>query len=184
MFTYIVDEEVQLRLVDEGDAEAIFRLTDESRDYLREWLPWIDLTTEVGDTRNFIKMSKQMYAEGKGLNTVILYKGEVVGIAGYNEIDWRNKIAYIGYWLGEKYQGKGIMTRAAKGLTDYAFEGLGLHKVDIRAAEENHKSRSVPKRLGFKEEGKIRAGELLYGKYVDHVVYGLLKEEWERQKGE
>ncbi|MFB9973698.1 GNAT family N-acetyltransferase [Allobacillus sp. SKP2-8] len=180
MFTYEVDEEISLKLIDEGDAETVFKLTDQSRDYLREWLPWIDMTTEIGDTRNFIKASKKMYAESKGLNTVILYNGEAAGIAGFNEVDWQNKIAYIGYWLGEGFQGKGIMTRATQALVDYAFEQLNLHKVDIRAAEENQKSRSIPERLGFQEEGKIRAGELLYGKYVDHVVYGLLKDEWEK----
>lgn len=66
MFTYEVDEEISLKLIDEGDAEAVFKLTDQSRDYLREWLPWIDMTTEIGDTRNFIKASKKMYAESKG----------------------------------------------------------------------------------------------------------------------
>ena len=136
MFTYEVDEEISLKLIDEGDAEAVFKLTDQSRDYLREWLPWIDMTTEIGDTRNFIKASKKMYAESKGLNTVILYNGEAAGIVGYNEVDWQNKIAYIGYWLGEGFQGKGIMTRATKALVDYALEQLNLHKVDIRAAEE------------------------------------------------
>lgn len=102
------------------------------------------------------------------------------GIVGYNEVDWQNKIAYIGYWLGEGFQGKGIMTRATKALVDYAFEQLNLNKVDIRAAERNKKSRSIPERLGFQQEGKIRAGELLYGKYVDHVIYGMLKNEWEK----
>lgn len=49
------------------------------------------MTTEIGDTRNFIKASKKMYAESKGLNTVILYNGEAAGIVGYNEVDWQNK---------------------------------------------------------------------------------------------
>jgi ribosomal-protein-serine acetyltransferase len=103
-----------------------------------------------------------------------------VGVAGFNSINWSNKTAYIGYWLGEGFQGNGIMTKVAKALTDYAFIELGLNKVEIRAAVENKKSRSIPERLGFKNEGCIRQAEWLYDHYVDHVVYGILADEWDR----
>lgn len=63
-------------------------------------------------------------------------------------INWSNKTAYIGYWLGEEFQGNGIMTKVAKTLTDYAFNELNLNKVEIRAAVENEKSRAIPERLG------------------------------------
>lgn len=70
------------------------------------------------------------------------------------------------------------MTSVSKALTDYAFTELKLNKVEIRAAAENQKSRSIPERLGYKEEGTIRQAEWLYDHYVDHVVYGMLAEEW------
>lgn len=79
------------------------------------------------------------FAENKSLTTVILFKGIMVGVAGFNQINWSNKTAHIGYWLGEQYQGKGIMTQVARALTDYAFKELGLHKVEIRAAAGNKK---------------------------------------------
>lgn len=178
MFVHRLDEDLALKLIDLRDAEKVFALTENSRDYLREWLPWVDTTLKVEDTKAFIQSSIKGFADNKSLTTVILYKNEIVGVAGYNSIDWSNKIAYIGYWLGAEYQGKGIMTRAAKGLTDYAFHELKLNKVEIRAAVDNQKSRSVPKRLGFVEEGHIRSSEWLYDHYVDHIVYGVLAEEW------
>jgi ribosomal-protein-serine acetyltransferase len=70
------------------------------------------------------------------------------------------------------------MTRVAKALTDYAFNELGLNKVDISAAAENKKSRSIPERLGFVNEGCIRQAEWLYDHYVDHIVYGMLAKDW------
>lgn len=179
MFLHKIDNELSLKMLDIQDAERIFELTDNSRDYLKEWLPWLDYTTELTDTQDFIKASRGNYAEGKTLNAAILYNGQIVGLGGFNNINPANKTAYIGYWLGQEYQGKGIMTRVARALTDYALTDLRLNKVEIRAAAENVKSRSIPERLGYTEEGTIRRAESLYGKYVDHVVYGMLAEEWQ-----
>lgn len=178
MFLHKIDEELSLKLVDLKDSEEMFQLVDTSRDHLKEWLGWLDFTNKVDDTKEFIQGCMRSYAENKSMNTVILYKGKMVGTAGYNSINWSNKTAYIGYWLHQDYQGRGIMTRVAKALTDYAFEYHKLNKVDIRAAKENKKSRSIPERLGFVEEGTIRQAEWLYDHYVDHVVYGLLFDEW------
>ncbi|SDZ56230.1 ribosomal-protein-serine acetyltransferase [Evansella caseinilytica] len=178
MFVYKIDDEVSLKLIDQQDAECVFALTDQSRDSLKEWLPWLDVNKTLEDTRSFIASSMKNYAEQKSLNTVIVYKGEAAGVAGFNETDWVNKVAYIGYWLGNDYQGRGIMTRAAAGLTTYAFEVLKMNRVDIRAAEGNKKSRAIPERLGFREEGRIRQAEWLYDHYVDHIVYGMLKKDW------
>lgn len=168
-------------MVEMKDAKGIFELTDKNRSYLREWLPWLDGTTKLEHTKSFIEIALKGYAENKSITTVIIYKGKIVGMASYNKIDWVNKITYIGYWLGEKYQGKGIMTRVAKALTDYAFRELHLNKVEIRAAVSNKKSRRIPEKLGFVQEGIIREAEWLYDHFVDHVVYGMLAREWEEK---
>ncbi|WP_066186146.1 MULTISPECIES: GNAT family N-acetyltransferase [Gracilibacillus] len=178
MFVYKIDEDLSLKLVELRDSTRIFSLTDRSRNYLREWLSWVDTTNKEEDTIAFIKICLQGFAENKSLNAAILFKGEIVGVAGFNHLDWSNRIAYIGYWLAEDYQGNGIMTKVAKALTDYAFRELKLNKVEIRAAAENDKSRSIPERLGFTYEGHIRQAEWLYDHYVDHVIYGVLREEW------
>ncbi|QFT87522.1 Putative ribosomal N-acetyltransferase YdaF [Bacillus sp. THAF10] len=181
MFVHKIDEELALKLAEVKDAERLYELTDNSREYLREWLPWVDFTKSADDTRNFIKMTRQSYADNKALTAMILYKGEIVGSAGFNTLDWSNKVANIGYWLDKDYQGKGIMTRVAGALTDYAITELGMNRVDIRAAEKNVKSRSIPERLGFTLEGKIRQAEWLYDHHVDHMVYGMLAEEWKKK---
>ena len=183
MFIHTIDEELSLKLMELKDAERIFELTDHSRDYLREWLPWLDMTTKVEETKAYIQLCLNSFAELKSMNAVVLFKGMIVGVAGFNELDWSNKTAHIGYWLAEEYQGNGIMTKTARGLTDYAFNEFELNRVEIRAAVENKKSRGIPERLGFVDEGCIRQGEWLYDHFVDHIVYGMLAEDWLKNKG-
>ena len=96
MFGCKVDEEITIQLAEVRYAEQIFKLTDESRRYLRNWLPWLDQTKTVQDTENFIRQSLRDFAEQKSVNTVVFYREEVAGIAGFTEIDWDNRIAYIG----------------------------------------------------------------------------------------
>lgn len=59
---------------------------------------------------------------------------------------------------------------------DIAFREYGLNRMEIRAAVDNRKSRAIPDRLGFTQEGTCRQAEWIVDHYVDHVVYGLLKE--------
>lgn len=178
LFTYKIDDEISLKLVDRNDAEDIFQLTVKSRDYLKEWLPWPTYIREVADTKKFIENSMQNYVDNKSLVTAIIFKGEVAGIASFNSFDWTNRIGQIGYFLGEEFQEKGIMTKVVQALMDIGFKEFRLNKIEIRAATENVKSRKIPERLGFTEEGILRQVEWLYDHYVDHVVYGMLKDEW------
>ncbi|RIW38508.1 N-acetyltransferase [Bacillus salacetis] len=178
MFIHKIDEDLSLKLPDPRDAEEFFKLTDSSREYLREWLPWLDGTRTPEDTKEFLSTALANYAAQKSMTTLILFKGKVAGTAGFNSIDWSSSIAYVGYWLGSEFQGNGIMTRAVSALTDYAFHDLQLNKVEVRAAVQNKKSRSIPERLNFTNEGKIRQAEKLYGQFVDHQVYGMLADEW------
>lgn len=115
--------------------------------------------------------------EKRSLHTVILFRGKVIGIASFNTINWSNKTAYVGYWIHKNYQGQGIVTKVVKTLINYAFKSLELNKVEIRMATGNQKSERIPIKLGFKKEGVIRQAEWLYDHYVDHNVYGLLKQE-------
>ena len=56
MFVHKIDEEISLKLIELGDGDEIFELINNSRDYLREWLPWLDNTTKLEDTKEFIKI--------------------------------------------------------------------------------------------------------------------------------
>lgn len=181
MFLFEVDENIVLRQLRLQEAPELFQLINGAREYLREWLPWVDTTRTPEDSLAFIDHSMQAFEDERGLTAGIYYRGKLAGLISYNNLDWANKVAYVGYWLAPDYQGYGIMTNAVRALTDYAFTAYGLNRIDIRAAFENKKSRAIPKRLGFQEEGQIRQAEWLYDHFVDHVVYGMLASEWRKQ---
>ncbi|UCZ54246.1 GNAT family N-acetyltransferase [Bacillus shivajii] len=178
MFYHIINEDLQLEVLQEKHEEALFQLTDSSREYLGEWLPWVPYTKTVDDTKSFIRSTLKSFGEQKSLSCAIIFKGEIAGIVAYHEIDRANEKTSIGYWLGEKFQGYGIMTKAVEALVYYAFEELKLNRIEIHAGLENKKSRDIPRRLSFQEEGVLRQAEKVGNRYVDHVVYSLLKEEW------
>ncbi len=76
-------------------------------------------------------------------------------------------------------EGKGIVTSSCRRMIEYAMDEMGMNRVLIQVAVDNIKSRKIPLRLGFKEEGIERDGELLSSGYTDIVRYGLLKAEVE-----
>jgi ribosomal-protein-serine acetyltransferase len=178
VFTQNVDENTYLKQLQLEDADDLFVLTDSCRDYLREWLPWVDGTKSVKDSETFIRTTLSQAAGGNGFQTGIWHHAKLVGVIGLHQVDSFNRTTSIGYWLGESFQGKGLMTKACRTLVDYAFNKMRLNRVEIRCGVENKQSRAVPERLGFKQEGVIREGEWVYDHFVDHKVYGMLKNDW------
>ena len=76
-------------------------------------------------------------------------------------------------------QGKGIITRACRFVIDYAFKEYGLNRVEIAVFSENKRSRAIPERLGFTEEGTLRQLLWHHDHFVDLVIYSMLAEEWQ-----
>lgn len=178
MFSLKVDDEIELGLLEERHAQAVFELTDRNRVYIREWLPWVDFTNSAEDSKDFIKRSLKQFAENNGFQVGIWYQGELAGCMGYLYWHWPTRRTEIGYWLGQNYTGHGIMTRATRKLTEYAFSELGLNRVEIRCNPGNLKSRAVPERLGYTQEGILRQVGLLVDRVDDLVIYGMLAAEW------
>jgi len=179
LLSYKLSDDAELKFFEPKDAEELFALVEENRDFLRAWLPWVDKNKKVEDSRNFINSTRKQFAENQGLHLGIWYRGQIAGVIGFHGIDWGNKSTSIGYWLGEKYTGKGLITKACRALIDYSFKEWKLHRVEIRCSVENRKSMAIPERLGFKEEGLVREAEWLENYFTDHIVYGLLASEWE-----
>jgi len=159
-------------------ANQIFSIIDKDRNYLREWLPFVDYTRMVEDTEAFIKGIHAEPLDRKETTFVIIEENKVIGIIGFRSTDKANHKTEIGYWLAQDKQGKGFVTKSCQSLLTLAFTTMNMNRVMIKCAVNNNKSIAIPKRLGFKFEGIERSGEFLNGKYVDLEVYSFLKQEW------
>lgn len=181
MFTRQIDHELKFVLLQPRHAEEVFAVVDKNRQFLRTWLPWVDSNTSADHSKEFIKKTLQQVMEESGLQCGIFYQDKFVGMIGYHTIKREIDMGEIGYWLDEDANGRGIMTRCVKAMINIGIQELGLKKIEIFCAEGNSRSRAIPERLGFKQEGVIRRAFNLYGECVSLAVYGLLAEEWKAE---
>lgn len=173
-----VADSVVLRQIAEDDAYELTKLIDRNRAYLKRWLPWLDNSTNIHDTARFIGRSLEQSWDENGLTFGIVCDGALAGVLGQHYLDAVNRKTELGYWLDERHQGKGIITRSVARLTGYAFDEQNCHRMIIHCAVGNVKSRAVPERLGFVQEGILREAEWLYDHYVDLALYSMLKANW------
>jgi ribosomal-protein-serine acetyltransferase len=166
-----------LRRLEESDADELYRLIETNREYLARWLPWAEGLTLAGSIE-FIRMVRRQEASNDGFQAALVEEGSIVGMVGFHSVNWPHQSTTIGYWLDEGHQGRGLMTRAVRGLVDHAFGVWGLHRVEIQAAVDNHRSRAIPERLGFREEGVRRQAERIGDRWHDLTVYAMLAPEW------
>ena len=178
MFSRVVDADIVLRSLEEKHAEELFRLVDGNREYLRQWLPWLDSNMSVEDNMEFIRRSHERFSKKEGVTAGIWYKETLAGVISFVSLDMSNRSGVIGYWIVAGHQGKGLATRACAAMIDYGFLDLGLNRIVIRAATDNRRSQAVPLRLGFTQEGVERQAEWVNDRFVDLVVFSLLRDEW------
>ena len=173
MFTLNVAPDLQLAIVQPSFACRYLDIVTAERAYLSKWLPWATNANSEAFFLEFVRKSLQGYAEGKSMTCVIVYQHTVVGNISFNLIDQNLKKVVIGYWLSEKYQGMGIVTKAVSFLIEYAFSELSMDKVEICVAVDNTASRRVCERLNMALEGIISNAENINGEIVDHAIYGI-----------
>ncbi len=167
----------KLRLLDESDAGELYALIDANRSHLARWLPWAAGQT-LEDTVGFIERTREQVANNDGFQTTIVDDGKIIGVVGFVGVSWQHRSTTIGYWLAESAQGRGVMTHAVQALTNHAFATWQLNRVEVRAGVENARSRAIPERLGFSQEGVLREAELVGDRRIDQAVYAMLAREW------
>lgn len=110
--------------------------------------------------------------------------GRRIGVAAIEELDWHSRTARIRATILDPHErGKGFGTDAHRVLVSYLFRHAGLIRIEAFVASGNLAAQSVLKRLGFIEEGRLRARLFAHGQRHDVVVYGLLSDELKNQSG-
>lgn len=160
-------------------ADGLLAAINANRDHLRQWLPWVDHMQGREQMLRHIEIAYIRHGDGLEFPGVITENGVPIGRIGLYNIDRFNQLATIGYWISAAHGGKGVVTQATATIIRHAFNALNLNRLEIQCAVGNDRSEAIPKRLGFTYEGTLRQCEALNGGFVDHLVYGLLKAEWE-----
>lgn len=182
MFRRTVAPGIELKLLETAEAKTLYAVAERNRDRLRTWLPWVDQTRGPEDVRQFILRVLDQYHSNLGPQTGIWVNGALTGTVGCHPIDWSNRNCSLGYWIDAAHEGKGLITRCCSVLLDYMFDELGLHRAEIRCGTANQRSCAVPERLGFRREGVVREAEWVNDRWVDLVIWGILEEDWRRQR--
>jgi ribosomal-protein-serine acetyltransferase len=150
------DGEVFLRRWRAEDAPALHRAVNDSLDHLAPFLPWVANGYSKADAAEFLARTQRQWREGESFDYAnVTADGEIMGSCGLMTRRCNGGLE-IGYWIGKRYTGRGLVTRAAALLTAEAFR-IGAQRVEIRHDEANERSGLVPQRLGFTRIGSAPA---------------------------
>ena len=172
-----ITEKLSLKIPTLEDGVDIYEAIDKDREHLGEWLPWVEKTISVDDTKENIKKRIEQFAHKEAVSFIIYYEGKPIGSVGFISLDNTNKQGEIGYWLNSTFGGRGIMSDCVKACIEYGFKNILLHKILIKCDSKNLKSAAVPKRLGFTLEATLRDDRLKGDNYRDTLIFGLLEDE-------
>ena len=163
----------------------------EDLQYIRKWVN----DPEVVDNLSDIFLVPHSLAETEEFLNSVLKRGRkntycfviaekgteaYIGQIDLMNIDWKNRAAEIGIVIGRvKKRGKGIGTEAIQLLQEFVFNRLNLNRLEIKVHSNNLRAHRCYLNSGFKEEGRLRQGFYIHGKYFDNIVLSMLKSEFD-----
>jgi ribosomal-protein-alanine N-acetyltransferase len=170
--------DISIRPIRLRDSRMLERELLANRSWLRKWEATNPHAPMNFDTRASIRSLLNNAREGAGLPFVIEYRGELAGQLNVSGIAYGSlSSATIGYWVAERFAGKGLTPTAVALATDYCFFSVGLHRMEICIRPENVPSLRVVEKLAFRYEGLRRRYIHINGDWRDHFCFALTVDE-------
>lgn len=151
-----------------------------------EWLNDFETTDYTGRSASLITLSSETKwfenpKDGDYVFFIVrLEDDKLIGTIGLHDIDHLNRKATLGIFIGDKSgRNKGYGTEAIRLILEYGFKYLNLKNIKLDVMEFNERAQACYRKCGFKEYGRRRKSEFLYGKYYDRVEMDILEEEFE-----
>jgi len=161
---------------------AILDFQKRNRDHFLKWEDTKDPDYYTKDYQRYIiRTEKKELREGSGIVFYMLEKtsGLIIGrISVFGMMGGNCSFCMLGYKLDEKYQHQGYMTEALAGVLDVLFEDLRMHRVEVYILPVNAPSLALVRRLGFSEEGIAKGFMRIGGRWLDHVRFAMLRDDW------
>ena len=171
--TAVTTKRLQLRATRPAYAEGLWHAAERSLEELRPWLVWAD-GASIESIRRFMSDTERAWRAGISWGFTIFVDDLPRGHVGLAKFTPELSSAEIGYWIATDMTGRGLMTEAAGAAVEFAFEDLGLHRIELRAAPENVNSVRVAEKLGFTREGLARSACRGAHGWHDVEIFGLL----------
>lgn len=183
----VTTERLVLRAPRHGDIGHYRHALRINREHLASWLPaplpGSDPTSLTAVSRNVIANLRE-WKRGEAFCWLMFDKGgddQVIGrirVGGVMRGAFQS--AYVGYWMAEQHQGRGLMTEAVRAITRYCFETIGLHRLQAAIMPNNPASMRVIEKARYRREGIAQRYLQIAGRWEDHVLFAITAEElWE-----
>ena len=173
-----------IRPTEPSDAREQLGLRLANRDHTGPWDPLRDESfyTEAGQ-RLELDLDQRSWAAGNAYAFAVLDiegRDRIIGrvaLANVVRGPWQN--ATLGYWIDKDSVGRGHASRAVRLALAYAFDHVGLHRVQPAIIPRNTASTRVAQKVGFRHEGRALRYLKINGVWEDHDIYALTSEDWQ-----
>ena len=151
-------ERLLIRCPRPGDGQAMYDAIVESLDELKPWMPWAHREQSVASAEEFVRHKQAEWLLREDLMMLLFRKsdGLFIGGSGLHRIDWNVPRFETGYWCRTSIAGNGYIRESTAAITQFAFDVLKAHRIEIRVDDRNEKSWRVAERCGFALEGILR----------------------------
>lgn len=151
-------ERLTIRAPHPGDGVVFNAAVLDSLEACKPWMPWAQKAPTVDESEELMRNAHAKFVRREDLMLLVFLRqsGAMVASSGLHSCHWLTPRFEIGYWVRTPFAGKGYVTEAAAGITEFARSHLGAKRVEIRAAEKNTRSWRIPEKLGFTYEGTLK----------------------------
>ena len=154
-----------------------------SKNFLSPWEPkWDASSCSRRAFMRYLKNSSYLANIDRSYSFLIFKEEDKDLVGGINVFNVRRGVSQsssIGYWIGKRYSRKGYMFEALSILLPSLFVDLRLHRIEAAVLTHNKPSRNLLEKIGFKQEGICRSYLKIDGKWQDHIMYSLLKRDYD-----
>ena len=136
--------------------------------------------TTVDGFERFIAWAQQERAAGRYICFAVAPEGmdTAIGIFQIRQLEPSFGIAEWGFALGQAFWGSGAFVAGARLAIEFAFESIGVHRLEARAAVGNGRGNGALMKIGAVREGLLRRSFLRFGQYQDQVLWSLVRDDW------
>lgn len=176
----MTEKHIKLELISLEHANSFFQLIEQNQSHLKKWFNWVENIKTLQDMKNQINDSIQLREQNSSLKFVVFYDDILVGTIGYKILNKKvnTTTAFIKYWIGSEYEGKGIMKEVLSMIIERIFTNKEADDIELHIAPSNHRSKALANYFNFRDCGIFDRAVLINNVSVYHNVYNLSTNEW------